>query len=110
MIIDKNGNTTIITQEQISIVELVKKIEADYETYKNTHLVVNLTSLSQISKEEIVEFLRVNKTHRNDNKSFVLVSGKVDLNEVPDEIAVVPTLQEAFDIIEMEDIERDLDF
>ena len=35
---------------------------------------------------------------------------KVDLNEMPDEIIVVPTLQEAFDIIEMEDIERDLDF
>jgi len=29
---------------------------------------------------------------------------------MPDEIAVVPTIQEAYDIIEMEDIERDLGF
>ena len=29
---------------------------------------------------------------------------------MPDEICVVPTLQEAHDIIEMEDIERDLGF
>ncbi len=29
---------------------------------------------------------------------------------MPDEIVVVPTMQEAYDIIEMEDIERDLGF
>ena len=32
----------------------------------------------------------------------------VDADEVPEEIIVVPTLQEARDIIEMEEIERDL--
>ncbi|WP_417860597.1 ribonuclease Z [Winogradskyella sediminis] len=110
MIVDRDGNVTIITQEKISIVDLVKKIEADYEAYKQTHLVINLTSLDQISLEDVIEFLRLSNTHRSDKKSFVLVSDKVDLNEMPDEIIVVPTLQEAFDIIEMEDIERDLDF
>jgi len=34
----------------------------------------------------------------------------VDLDEMPDEIVVVPTTQEAYDIIAMEDIERDLGF
>jgi len=29
---------------------------------------------------------------------------------MPDEIVVVPTMQEAYDIIEMEEIERDLGF
>ena len=38
------------------------------------------------------------------------MSDKADLDEMPDEIVVVPTLQEAFDVIEMEDIERDLGF
>ncbi|WP_178985015.1 ribonuclease Z [Winogradskyella helgolandensis] len=110
MIIDRDGNTTIITQEKVSIVDLVKKVEADYDTYKNTHLVINLTSLNKISLQDVIEFLRLSNNHRNDKKSFVLVSEKVDLNEMPDEIVVVPTMQEAFDIIEMEDIERDLDF
>ncbi|MBU2927222.1 ribonuclease Z [Winogradskyella psychrotolerans] len=110
MIIDKDGNVTIITQEKVSIVDLVKKIEADYDTYKHTHLIINLTSLDQISLQDVIEFLRLSNTHRSDKKSFVLVSEKVDLNDMPDEIVVVPTMQEAFDIIEMEDIERDLDF
>ena len=29
---------------------------------------------------------------------------------MPDEICIVPTMHEAYDIIEMEDIERDLGF
>ena len=110
MIIDRDGNITIITQEKISIVDLVKKIEDDYNTYKKTHLIINLTSLKPISLEDIIEFLRLSSNHRGDKRSFVIVSDKANLDEMPDEIIVVPTMQEAFDIIEMEDIERDLGF
>ena len=110
MIIDRDGNITIITQEKVSIVDLVKKIEGDYNTYKKTHLIINLTSLKPISLENIIEFLRLSSNHRGDKRSFVIVSDKANLDEMPDEIVVVPTMQEAFDIIEMEDIERDLGF
>ena len=110
MIIDRDGNITIITQEKISIVNLVKKIDDDYNTYKKTHLIINLTSLKPISLEDIIEFLRLSSNHRGDKRSFVIVSDKANLDEMPDEIIVVPTMQEAFDIIEMEDIERDLGF
>jgi len=110
MIIDRNGNTTIITQEKATVKMLVQNIEQAYDTYKNEHLVVNLSSLDKISSEDIIEFLRLSKNHRGAKKSFVLVSNKVDLANMPDEIFVVPTIQEAFDIIEMEDIERDLGF
>lgn len=110
MIIDRDGNITIITQEKVSIIDLVKKIEADYNTYKNTHLVINLTSLTSFSLQDFVEFLRLSNKHRGAKKSFVIVSDKSNLDEIPDEIVVVPKMQEAFDIIEMEDIERDLGF
>ena len=48
--------------------------------------------------------------HKSNKQSFVIVSDKVDFDDVPDEIIVVPTMQEAYDIIEMEDMERDLGF
>ncbi|CAN0606593.1 unnamed protein product, partial [Ectocarpus sp. 12 AP-2014] len=41
-------------------------------------------------------------------QSFVLVSDKVSYDDVPEEINLVPTLQEARDVVEMEEIERDL--
>ncbi len=110
MIVDKEGNITIIAQEKASVKTLVHNIEQDYDTYKNNHLIVRLSSLDKMSLEDVVEFLRLSNNHRSDKKSFVVVSDKANLDEMPDEIIVVPTLQEAHDIIEMEDIERDLGF
>jgi hypothetical protein len=110
MIIDRDGNTTIIAQEKASVKTLVHNIEQAYDKYKNYNLVVRLSSLEKITLEDIIEFLRLSNNHRSSKKSFVVVSDSADLNEMPDEILVVPTLQEAFDIIEMEDIERDLGF
>lgn len=110
MIFDKDGNITIITQENESTIEMVKKIEVLYERYKNNNIVVNLTSLEKITLPEIVEFLQISNTHRRAKHSFVIVTSRINLDETPDEIVVVPTLQEAYDIIEMEEIERDLGF
>ncbi|KAG1649364.1 Aspartate carbamoyltransferase [Nymphon striatum] len=58
--------------------------------------------------DDVLEFLELSKSHKATNKSFVVVTDKVAYDEVPEEIVVVPTLQEARDIIEMEEIERDL--
>ncbi|GAB1858175.1 hypothetical protein MHTCC0001_30120 [Flavobacteriaceae bacterium MHTCC 0001] len=110
MIVDKTGNTTIITQEKFTVIELVKKLEALYPKFKNDNIIVVLTALGTIHVDIIVEFLQISNIHRGKKHSFVIVSDKVNLDEVPDELIVVPTQQEAFDIIEMEDMERDLGF
>lgn len=110
MIIDKNGNTTVITQEKYTVVELLKKFEALYPKFKNDNIVMVLTSLKQIGVQDIVEFLNISNIHRGNKHSFVIVTDKVDVDEVPDELVVVPTQQEAFDVVEMEEMERDLGF
>jgi uncharacterized protein YhaN len=110
MIIDRDGKTTIIAQEKASVKTLVNNIEHAYHKYKDYHLIVRLSSLDKIELEDIIEFLRLSNNHRSAKKSFVVVSNSADLDQMPDEIVVVPTLQEAYDIIEMEDIERDLGF
>jgi len=110
MIFDQNGNTSIITQEKVSVIELVKKLQALYPKFKNHNIIVSLTSLDALTQAEIVEFLELSNTHKASKHSFVIVSNKIDSDVVPDELVVVPTTQEAFDIIEMEDMERDLGF
>ncbi|MGB5377965.1 ribonuclease Z, partial [Muriicola sp.] len=79
------------------------------EKLKNEHIIVNLFSFSRLSSDDILEFLELSNQHRKANKSFVLVTDKVSYDEAPDEINLVPTIQEAMDLIEMEDIERDLE-
>ena len=110
MIIKKDGNIQIITQEKATIVELVKKIQALYPKFKNNNIIVSLSSLNKLVLNDIVEFLDLSNTHRSTNHSFVIVSDKMNLDNIPDELIVVPTTQEAYDIIEMEEMERDLGF
>lgn len=110
MIFDTDGNITIITQEKASIIELVKKLEVLYGRFKNSNVIINLTSINPIPLSDIIEFLRISNQHRASKHSFVVVTDKIDISTTPDEIVVVPTLQEAYDIIEMEEIERDLGF
>lgn len=110
MIIDKEGNTTLITQEKASIIELVKKIDIFYDRFKNNNIIVNITKLDDVKLPDIVEFLQLSNKHRKAKHSFVIVSNSANLSEMPDEIMVVPSTKEAFDIVEMESIERDLGF
>lgn len=110
MIFDKDENITIITQEKASVVELVKKLDVLYERFKNDNVIINLSSLNKITLEHIVEFLQLSNTHRKSKHSFVIVTDQISLTEIPDELVVVPTIKEAYDIIEMEEMERDLEF
>ena len=110
MILDQDGNISIITQEKATIVELVKKINDVYSKLRNDNIIVNLTGLNRLSLQDILEFLELSNKHRHSKHSFVIVSDKVAFGETPDEMIVVPTLQEAYDIIEMEEMERDLGF
>lgn len=109
MILDQDGNISIITQEKATIVELVKKIQSLYPKFKNNNIIVSLSTLHILNIQDILEFLELSNSHRAKKHSFVIVSDKVDLDSIPEEIVIVPTIQEARDIIEMEDMERDLE-
>lgn len=109
MIFDKDGNTTIVYQENISLLKFIDNLNQAYDKICNDHIVVNLFSFSRLTAGDLLEFLQLSRKHKNAKKSFVLVTDKVDYDDVPDEISLAPTMQEAMDIIEMEDIERDLE-
>lgn len=108
MIIDQEENTSIITQEKATIVELVKKLESLYPKFEKHNIIIKLSSLEKIALQDVNEFLRISTKHREAKHSFVVVTNALNVDETPDKIIVVPTVKEAFDIIEMEVIERDL--
>ena len=110
MIFDKEENITIIIQEKSTIVELVKKMQSTYPKYKSDNVIVNLSVMTNVTSQDINEFLDLSRSHRKAKNSFVIVTDKAKLDEMPDELVVVPTLKEAYDIIEMEEMERDLGF
>ena len=74
------------------------------------NVVIDLLNYPALTLDELLYFLKTSNIHRNKKQSFVLVTDAVDPDTIPEELIVVPTLQEAGDIIEMEEIERDLGF
>ena len=69
---------------------------------------MDFSNIINIDLNKILLFSPLSEAQKSNNKSFVIVCSGIEFDQVPDEIVVVPTLKEAEDIIEMEDIERDL--
>lgn len=95
-------------QKNCLIVQL-SKIEDDISFINSLfnkcckHLILNLSEVSNLNTEHLTKFTTFGKNLVQTN-SFVMISNQF----LHDEFLLVPTLQEAFDIIEMEDIERSL--
>ena len=78
--------------------------------FKNINLILDFSNIINIDLNKILLFSQPSETHRNNNKSFVIVCEGIEFDKIPDEIVAVPTFKEAEDTIEIEDIERDLGF
>ncbi len=78
--------------------------------FKNVNLILDFSNIINIDLNKILLFSQLSEKHRNNKKSFVIVCEGIEFDKIPDEIVAVPTFKEAEDIIEIEDIERDLGF
>lgn len=110
MLLQQTKHTTVITQEQESISVLITEIKKRYTRLKNQNIIVNIIFSNELSNSDIIKLKTISSAHKKVKKSFVLVSYTIDMEKTTDALIVVPTLQEAHDIIEMEEIERDLGF
>lgn len=80
------------------------------QRYEHMNLVIDLLKYKHLKLPQLLLFLKLSNYHRSTKHSFVLVNDSIDVDEIPDELIVTPTLEEAGDIVEMEEIERDLGF
>lgn len=110
MKVDQKGHTTILRNTQGDCNVFLEKVTAQYATFKNQNIVLNMSDDKDITIKDLKLFSDLSKTHKKAKKSFVMVVDGIDFNSVPEELTVVPSLLEAHDIIEMEEIERDLGF
>ena len=110
MKVEQKGNISCISDTQGDLVSFVMKLTHEYKSFENQHLVIDLLGYENLTNKQVETFLPLSKIHKKAKKSFVIVVDKIDFNAVSENMSVVPTKIEAFDIIEMEDIERDLGF
>lgn len=103
-------NYILISQENLSFDDFVKKFTADYDHFKANNIVLDLNLSQNLTIKDLTRFEKIATQHHKSKKSFVIVYEDLNFNDLPESLVTVPTLQEAKDLIEMEEIERDLGF
>jgi hypothetical protein len=111
MRIENKENLVILADEYTNPKEFASFLEYQIpKKFKGQNVVLNLLDYSDMNLETLLLYLKVSNIHRKTKYSFVIVNQSVAVDDIPMEMVVVPTLQEAEDIVQMEEIERDLGF
>ena len=110
MKVDQKGHTINIRDTQGDFTSFLMKVTHQYKTFEKHNIVIDLLMYNDLTTNDIKLFMPLSKIHKKAKKSFVVVTSNFDYNAVPAKLTVVPSLLEAHDIIEMEEIERDLGF
>jgi len=110
MISTKTKNYTHIKPDTKSVAEFFIDFKNRYREFKNINLIIDFSEEFNIKIEELTLFLKLSKQHLENGTSFVLICKGINIDKIPDELNIVPTLTEAIDILEMDAIERDLGF
>jgi|TARA_R110002110_G_scaffold36397_18_gene121452 hypothetical protein len=107
----RQENYIILQDEQDDVLKFAHYLERVVPLkYGGDNLVIDLLKYKNINLSKLLEFLKLSNYHRSTKHSFVIVNDAINIDDIPEEMIVVPTLEEAGDIIEMEEIERDLGF
>ena len=110
MKVEQKGHTTIIKDTQANFTQFIVKLIQQHETFKNQNLILDVTHQENIDVDQLKEAKELINMHKKAKKSIVLVAENIDFNAIPKFLIIVPSLLEAHDMIEMDEIERDLGF
>lgn len=110
MKVEQKENTIIIQYQTDTVESFIEKINNTNDKFVNHHLILDFSTKSDFVNKNLKMFETLAKKHSKAKKSMIVVATTIDFNKVSSKINVVPTMQEAHDIIEMEEIERDLGF
>jgi len=108
MKVKEKNNVVVFKKSSEDLTDFAEKIIDQPNVFKDKNIIIDLEE-TELRPSEIIPFESLAVLQKKQKKSFVIVAD-IDFDEVSEEIIVVPTLQEGFDIIEMEEIERDLGF
>ena len=106
----QNDDLSVVIPTENSVEEFFLAFKENYTNFSSDNLIIDFSDFKGVKTENILLLLPTIEGHRNNGMSFVIICADVDPDSLPDTVAVVPTLTEAKDIIEMEKIERDLGF
>lgn len=110
MNIKKKKKYTLISSDENSFSDFYTLFLTHKNDFEKEHLVLLISHTLEVSKKEFLQFLDFSEHKKENGTSFVIVNSNINIDDFPENFNIVPTLQEAEDVLEMEAIERELDF
>ena len=110
MQIDKKDTYTGIISDENSFSEFYNSFLIEEKKLQKENLIVQVSNNINTSNEDFLLFLDIADQKKENGTSFVVVNSEIDVDDFPEHFNIVPTLQEAEDVLEMEAIERELGF
>ncbi|CAM1335175.1 hypothetical protein [Tenacibaculum aestuariivivum] len=110
MKIEHKNNYTLISSEEDNFKDFFLTFEKEHINYNKKNVIIKILGDFYSSKENILLFLEYADKHQQNNTSFIIIVKDVNIDDFPETLNIVPTLIEAEDVLEMENIQRDLGF
>ena len=92
-----------IKLKKIDIPLFKKEIKANI----NQNLILDLLDF-EISEKQILELYHFFLKNTNNSTSFVVINKNILIDNLPEELNIVPTFQEATDLIDLEEMMRNI--
>ena len=102
--------TVIVNQNKQVSSEFFKSFDLNYSKFQSNNFIFIVDRLQNSEPDFVNTVLKLTKSHQLQQQTFVVVAPHWSQSDISDEIVCVPTLQEAFDLIEMDEMQRDLGF
>lgn len=110
MKITRNKEFIVLEDVENNLLNFAEEMTEHYADYKQDNMVIDLRKYEKFELKDALLFLEISNVHRAEKKSFVMVNSNITVGAFPDELIVVPSMQEAADIVKMENLERELGF
>lgn len=107
MNIERKDNYTLVTPTETSFESFIEAL--NLTEFENDNLLLNLLSVFDVNTDQVNSLSEVSMHKKENGTSFIVIAKGIEIDDLEDEtLSVVPTLTEAEDTLEMDEIERDL--
>ncbi len=83
-------------------------LKKEIQEAKSVNLIIDLQNLS-VSDADLIKLYQFYTEKQPNGTTFVIVKKEINLDNLPETLNIVPTLQEAKDLISLEEMMRDLE-
>lgn len=106
----KKEKNIIVGPKQENLSVFLSQLKKNYPGFLEKNIIIDLSNQVNINTSDLFNFLSLAQKHNQNNSSFVIIAHGINIDSVPEDLIVAPSMIEALDIIEMDEISRDLGF